>query len=287
MSALDKVLAAHATDLALSRDESDDEQREVEALLLAHAATEALGEASRLILTGNQVPAELILSAGIALGGLELPPDHLMLSDWVEQTAVALAADPKKPYGDVTYADPGYQSDGKKRYPVDTEAHARAAWSYINKGSNASAYSSGDLAKVKAKIKSALSKFGVQVSGDDGDSDDTKKMAASNVMLAAQTASHSWPQGELLHQDHAPITGVHHHPHVHVRDNRHGPGRDVVAMAAAGGWSGGASGLMAAHIHKPITGAHGHPHIHAGDASHGPFTVLSKEASGHADDSWG
>src|SRR5215831_8093109 len=38
-----------------------------------------------------------------------------------------------KPYGDVKYADPGYQSDGKKRYPIDTEKHIRAAWNYINK----------------------------------------------------------------------------------------------------------------------------------------------------------
>ena len=32
-----------------------------------------------------------------------------------------------EPYGAVTYADPGYQSDGVKRYPIDTEAHTRAA----------------------------------------------------------------------------------------------------------------------------------------------------------------
>lgn len=36
--------------------------------------------------------------------------------------------DNKEPYGSVAYADPGYQSDGKKRYPIDTEAHIRAAW---------------------------------------------------------------------------------------------------------------------------------------------------------------
>ena len=76
--------------------------------------------------------------------------------------------DGKKPYGDVEYADPGYQGDKKKRYPIDTEEHARAAWSYINKASNASAYSSGDLAKVKAKIRSACKKFGIELS-DDGD----------------------------------------------------------------------------------------------------------------------
>jgi hypothetical protein len=60
-----------------------------------------------------------------------------------------------EPYGDVTYADPGYQSDGKKRYPVDTEDHIRAAWSYINKPKNAGQYTSDQLRRVKAKIVSA------------------------------------------------------------------------------------------------------------------------------------
>jgi phage I-like protein len=79
---------------------------------------------------------------------------------------MADSTDSKKPYGDVEYADPGYQSDKKKRYPIDTEAHARAAWSYINQADNASKYSSDDLAKVKAKIRAACKKFGIEVADD-------------------------------------------------------------------------------------------------------------------------
>ena len=74
-----------------------------------------------------------------------------------------MASDPKKPYGDVTYADPGYQSDGKKRYPLDTEAHCKAAWSYINQGGNASAYTPEQLKAIKGRIKAALTRLGVQV----------------------------------------------------------------------------------------------------------------------------
>jgi len=77
--------------------------------------------------------------------------------------------DPKKPYGDVTYADPGYQKDGKKRSPIDTEEHAKAAWSYINKASNAALYTAEQLASIKDKIQAALKRFGVQVSDDDAD----------------------------------------------------------------------------------------------------------------------
>jgi hypothetical protein len=69
----------------------------------------------------------------------------------------------KTPYGDVPYADPGYLPDKKKRYPVDTERRARAAWSYINQADNARQYTANQLKRVKGRIKSALRKFGVKV----------------------------------------------------------------------------------------------------------------------------
>jgi hypothetical protein len=58
-------------------------------------------------------------------------------------------------YGDVEYADPGYQYDKKKRYPIDTEKHVRAAWSYINKPRNAGKYSADELKRIKNKIIAA------------------------------------------------------------------------------------------------------------------------------------
>jgi phage head maturation protease len=62
--------------------------------------------------------------------------------------------DGSKPYGDVEYADPGYR-DGKKRYPIDTEGHIRAAWNYIHKPKNAGEYSAEQLKHIKSKIISA------------------------------------------------------------------------------------------------------------------------------------
>jgi hypothetical protein len=61
----------------------------------------------------------------------------------------------EKPYGDVEYADPGYQDDQKERYPIDTEKHIRAAWSYINKPKNAGKYSADELKRIKNKIIAA------------------------------------------------------------------------------------------------------------------------------------
>lgn len=64
------------------------------------------------------------------------------------------------------YADPGYQPDGKKRYALDSEKECRAAWSYINQADNAAKYTPDQLAKVKAAIKSAGEKYGIQFSDE-------------------------------------------------------------------------------------------------------------------------
>jgi outer membrane protein OmpA-like peptidoglycan-associated protein len=71
--------------------------------------------------------------------------------------------DSSKPYGDVIYADNGFQKDGKKRYPIDTAAHVRAAWSYLNAESNAAKYTSAQVKRMKSKIKSAAKKFGIDI----------------------------------------------------------------------------------------------------------------------------
>jgi hypothetical protein len=75
--------------------------------------------------------------------------------------------DASKPYGNVTYADPGYQADKTKRYPLDTEAHIRAAWSYINMPKNAGKYSSSQVSSIKGRIRSAMQRIGAKVSKED------------------------------------------------------------------------------------------------------------------------
>src|SRR5262245_7564414 len=93
--------------------------------------------------------------------------------------SAAAYADSKKPYGDVTYADPSDRADKKKRYPLDSEEHCRAAWSYINMPKNAAKYSAEDLAKIKAKIKAAGRKYGITFAED-------VKAAASAQMLGVE-----------------------------------------------------------------------------------------------------
>jgi hypothetical protein len=118
----------------------------------------------------NELPGWMVTkSAGDA------PDLLLVLAD--EMESLTKASDSKQPYGDVQYADPGYQKDGKKRYPLDSETHIRAAWSYINQGDNADLYSADQLTSIKAKIKAAMKKLGATT-------ESTTKDASSETIVA-------------------------------------------------------------------------------------------------------
>jgi hypothetical protein len=82
--------------------------------------------------------------------------------------ADAKGGDSTKPYGDVTYGDPGYQKDKKKRYPLDSKQHAKSAWSYVNQADNARLYTSAQLKRIKQRITKALKGFGVTVATAEG-----------------------------------------------------------------------------------------------------------------------
>jgi hypothetical protein len=113
---------------------------------------------------------ELLNAAFVAVGANR---DAKVLSSKAAKTD----DDGKKPYGSVAYADPGYQKDGRHRYPIDTADHVRTAWSYINQASNASQYSADDLSKVKARIRSAAGKFGIEIA------EEKKALAPLDVLL--------------------------------------------------------------------------------------------------------
>ncbi len=78
----------------------------------------------------------------------------------------------KEPYGSVDYADPGYQSDGVKRYPLDTREHAKAALSYFSMPKNAAKYSPDERVKIMARIKAACRRFGIEITDDAAPTDD-------------------------------------------------------------------------------------------------------------------
>jgi phage I-like protein len=102
-------------------------------------------------------------------------------------------------YGDVKYADPV-----NKAYPIDSEKHVRAAWSYLNMPKNAAKYSAKDVATMKGRIKAAGKKYGIDFS-DDGDDEKDKAesslvYAATSVDLEGQTPEEIvyMPRGEAI-----------------------------------------------------------------------------------------
>jgi hypothetical protein len=64
-------------------------------------------------------------------------------------------------YGDVTFADPT-----NNKYPIDTEKHVRAAWSYINKGDNAAKYKKDEVELIKSRIVKAAKKFDINIEAE-------------------------------------------------------------------------------------------------------------------------
>lgn len=93
--------------------------------------------------------------------------ERVPITESAPEATLTEAAD-SKPYGDVSYADPGYQKDKQKRYPLDTKKRAKAAWSYISQDDNARLYTSAQLKRVKGRIVKALKAFGVTVATQEG-----------------------------------------------------------------------------------------------------------------------
>lgn len=86
------------------------------------------------------------------------------LTQWMNDRLESRAN--KQPYGPASeahYADPGYQKDGVKRYPLSSAEKCRAAWSYINQADNADKYTAEQLATIKGRIKAAAKRFGITI----------------------------------------------------------------------------------------------------------------------------
>ena len=111
-------------------------------------------------------PAMNFAANSVTIGGYTAPVSNVVINFVSDDDLEFAKKNPKEPYGDVTYADPGLQPDGKKRYPLDSEEHCRAAWSYINMPKNAAKYTPAQLKQVKGRIKEALKRYGVEVSED-------------------------------------------------------------------------------------------------------------------------
>ncbi|PFH29137.1 DUF6582 domain-containing protein [Burkholderia sp. JKS000303] len=119
----------------------------------------------------------------------------LSLDEMLEAIRLAKAKKDEGKYGDVEYAD-----TANKKYPIDTEEHIRAAWSYINKEKDAAEYSADELKTVKDRIVAAW-KDKIDKDGPPSAADKTVEpvmsksgkpviVTADNLSLAARLALH-------------------------------------------------------------------------------------------------
>jgi len=78
-----------------------------------------------------------------------------LLSEIERLKKIAARQDVKPEEGERKYGDVNFADEKNKKYPIDTEAHIRAAWNYINKAKNAAKYSPEDLKIIKGRIIAA------------------------------------------------------------------------------------------------------------------------------------
>lgn len=88
-----------------------------------------------------------------------------------------------KKYGDVDYAD-----ETNKKYPIDTPEHIRAAWDYINKGDDASKYSTGEVDIIKSRIVTAWKRKIDKAGPPEAEADDKKSNSRAKKILDAVRA---------------------------------------------------------------------------------------------------
>jgi hypothetical protein len=68
-----------------------------------------------------------------------------------------------RPYGDVTYADPGYLSDGRARLPLGSAEQVRAAIAALGDAEVRRVYDRSRLQLVAARVRAAARQFGVEM----------------------------------------------------------------------------------------------------------------------------
>ena len=109
------------------------------------------------------------------------------LSDCYSVKAISKRPDVSPKAGVAQYGNVNFADAKNKKYPLDTAAHIRAAYSYINMPKNAGKYSSDEVAQIKAKIvaawRSKISKDGPP-SADGGKS---IELLLTNLQLAVKS----------------------------------------------------------------------------------------------------
>jgi hypothetical protein len=81
----------------------------------------------------------------------------------VELTTIKRREDVNPEHGEKEYGDVEFADAVNNKYPIDTPKHIRAAWSYINRESNADKYTSDEVDTIKSWIKRAAKKHDIDI----------------------------------------------------------------------------------------------------------------------------
>lgn len=118
---------------------------------LLHDNKLSIGDAVKAVQAATEAP--LVADLAKRYADEEIEPEFMAELLALEKVAARADVSPKEgesKYGDVKFAD-----EKNNKYPIENEAHIRAAWNYINKEKNAAKYSAEDLASIKGKIVAA------------------------------------------------------------------------------------------------------------------------------------
>ncbi len=122
----------------------------------------------------------------------------------------AAAHDDKPGLGD--YADPGYQADGQRRYPLDSDEHIRAAWGFINRADHQRAYTMAQIADIKARIiaawKAKIDRDGPPAARGKAAQTETLRKHDEAMRLMALLDELEWLEGIVPEDDAAAVAAV-------------------------------------------------------------------------------
>src|SRR5215471_4079961 len=109
----------------------------------------------------DDITPELALAASFDLSEFAHPPETLLAQAGTRPSKKEGA--PQSPPKGYPQSRDQYADPTNYKYPIDTEQHTRAAWSYINKPENRKGYSASELTYMENRIKSAAKKFGIKI----------------------------------------------------------------------------------------------------------------------------
>lgn len=130
-------------------------------------------------------------------------PDYIDIhqsdADAMHEMACSYMSVNKEPYGKgAKYADPGFEKDHIKRYPLDTPAHVRAAASYFGMPKNRGKYSPEHQSHIMKAISAAKRRFNIgDESKEQASLDATQELQMSESEAKALTERFSALEASL------------------------------------------------------------------------------------------